>query len=98
VKIEYACTGCSDSSADKAAPRPVDSVMEIPSALAHHYRRFLRDVAAPRSLFKADSGISLFHTPARDNEKNRVTRGQDRQGDILGALSPAASRYIDCFK
>lgn len=32
VKIEYACTGCSDSSADKATPRPVDSVMEIPSA------------------------------------------------------------------
>jgi len=40
VKIEYACTGCSDSSVDKAAPRPVDSVMEIPSALAHHYHRF----------------------------------------------------------
>lgn len=37
VKIEYACTGCSDSSVDKATPRPVDSVMEIPSALAHHY-------------------------------------------------------------
>lgn len=77
VKIEYACTGCSDSSADKATPRPVDSVMEIPSA-----RRLIttRPVVPPASfascrriLFKVNREISLYRI-YRYNEKNRVHR------------------------
>lgn len=75
VKIEYACTGCSDSSADKATPRPIDSVMEIPSA-----RRLITTrpvVPGPAScrriLFKVNREISLYRI-YRYNEKNRVRR------------------------
>jgi len=92
VKIEYACTGCSDSSADKAAPRPVDSVMEIPSALAHHLLRVTGEL--PRlDLCSKPITVSRYFIPtARDNEKNRVTRATRR-----GGRGDSAERYFKRF-
>lgn len=73
---------------------------------------FLHDVPsefpllAPRSLFKADCGISLFHSSRRDNEKNCVWLYATRAGrekrvsrsNISSALLLPLTPCVDVIK
>lgn len=91
VKIEYACTGCSDSSADKATPRPVDSVMEIPSA------RRLITVAPAHAVSRPVSFLSS--NPVQSQSRNLVIPGRVyviTRKTVFTSRGDVISKHPDC--